>query len=99
MDALLSHGAPGLVDLCLANSAPVQEGLVERYRAEDAAPLAVDRERIAAMGLELVERPVASEGGNFARHDPDRLAAAVLEIYRQRAVRIFRGKERYIIEE
>ena len=26
-------------------------------------------------------------------------AAAVLEIYRQRAVRIFRGKERYIIEE
>ena len=52
-----------------------------------------------AMGLELVERPVASEGGNFARHDPDKLAAAVLEIYRQRAVRIFRGKERYIIEE
>ena len=99
VDALLSHGAPGLVDLCLANSAPVQEGLVERYRAEDAAPLAVDRERIAAMGLELVERPVASEGGNFARHDPDKLAAAVLEIYRQRAVRIFRGKERYIIEE
>ena len=99
LEALMNHGAPGLVDLCLANSAPVQEGLVERYRAEDAAPLAVDRERIAAMGLELVERPVASEGGNFARHDPDKLAAAVLEIYRQRAVRIFRGKERYIIEE
>ena len=77
----------------------VQAGLVERYRAEDAVPLAVDRERVAAMGLELVERPVASEGGNFARHDPDKLAAAVLEIYRQRAVRIFRGKERYIIEE
>ena len=99
VDALLSHGAPGLVDLCLANSAPVGEGLVERYRAEDAAPLVVDRERIAAMGLELVERPVASEGGDYARHDPDKLAAAVLELYRQRAVRIFRGKNRYIIEE
>lgn len=99
LEALMNHGAPGLVDLCLANSAPVQAGLVERYRAEDAVPLAVDRERVAAMGLELVERPVASEGGNFARHDPDKLAAAVLEIYRQRAVRIFRGKERYIIEE
>ena len=99
LEALMNHGAPGLVDLCLANSAPVQAGLVERYRAEDAVPLAVDRERVAAMGLELVERPVASEGGNFARHDPDKLAAAVLEIYRQRAVRIFQGKERYIIEE
>ena len=97
LEALMDHGAK--VDLCLANSAPVGEGLVERYRAEDAAPLVVDRERIAAMGLELVERPVASEGGDYARHDPDKLAAAVLELYRQRAVRIFRGKNRYIIEE
>ena len=39
VDALLSHGAPGLVDLCLANSAPVRPGLVEKYREEDAAPI------------------------------------------------------------
>ena len=75
------------------------QGLVERYREEDAAPLVVDRERIAAMGLELVERPLASEGGNYARHDPDKLAQALLEIYRRRAVRIFRGERRYILEE
>ena len=97
LEALMDHGAK--VDLCLANSAPVGEGLVERYRAEDAAPLVVDRERIAALGLELAERPLASEGGDFARHDPDQLASAVLELYRRRAVRIFRGKNRYIIEE
>ena len=88
-----------MVDLCLANSAPVHPGLVERYRKEDAAPLVMDRERIAAMGLELVERPLASEGGNYARHDPDKLAEAILDIYRQRAVRIFRGERRYILEE
>lgn len=99
VDALLSHGAPGLVDLCLANSAPVRPGLVETYREEDAAPILVDRERIRAMGLELEEYPVASEGGDYARHDPDRLAAAVLDVYRRRAVRIFRGEQRYIIEE
>ena len=51
------------------------------------------------MGLELVERPVAWEGGDFARHDPEKLARAVLEIYRGRAVRIFRGERRYILEE
>ena len=55
VDALLSHGAPGLVDLCLANSAPVRPGLVEKYREEDAAPILVDRERIRARGLELEE--------------------------------------------
>ena len=50
VDALLSHGAPGLVDLCLANSAPVRPGLVEKYREEDAAPILVDRERIRGHG-------------------------------------------------
>ena len=99
LEALMDHGAPGLVDLCLANSTPVSPGLVERYRQEDAVPLVVDRERIAHMGLELVERPVAATDGNFARHDPDLLAGAILEIYRQRAVRIFRGERRYILEE
>ena len=99
LEALLAHGGPGLVDLCLANSAPVRPGLLEKYRVEDAVPLAVDRERIASLGPELVERPVASENGNYARHDPDRLAQAVLEVYRGRAVRIFRGARRYILEE
>ena len=99
LEALLVHGEPGLLDLCLANSAPVHPGLVEKYRVEDAAPLTVDRERVAAMRLELEERPLASDKGDFARHDPDKLAAALLEIYRQRAVRIFRGERRYIFEE
>ena len=99
LEALLAHGEPGLVDLCLANSTPVRPGLVERYRAEDAAPLVVDRARIAALGLELEERPLASAGGDYARHDPDQLAEAILEIYRRRAMRIFHGARRYILEE
>ena len=98
LEALLSHGEPGLVDICLANSAPVQPDLLDRYRQEDAVPLPLDRERIEAMGLALVECPVADPSGSFARHDPDRLAEAILAIYRQRAVRIFRGKRRYILE-
>lgn len=99
LEALLAHGAPGLVDLCLANSAPVHPGLVKKYQEEDAAPLVVDREHIAALGLELEERPLTSTDGNYARHDPDKLAEALLEIYRSRAVRIFHGTRRYILEE
>jgi len=99
LEALLAHGAPGLVDLCLANSAPVHPGLVKKYQEEDAAPLVVDRERIAALGLELEERPLTSTDGNYARHAPDKLAEALLEIYRSRAVRIFHGTRRYILEE
>jgi len=98
LEALLVHGVPGMVDLCLVNNAPIHPGLVERYQEEDAAPIVVDRDRVKSLGVELVERPLASRDGNYARHDPDLLAAAVMELYRQRAVRIFHGKSRYIME-
>lgn len=85
LSALLRHSGPGLVDLCLANSAPVGEGLLERYRAEDAEPLVVDRTAVEALGAEVVELPLTSHRGDYARHDPDRLARAVLDLYAQRA--------------
>ncbi len=88
--ALLDHSGPGLVDLCLCNSAPVRPGLLERYREEDAIPITVDKEAIEALGVELVARPVSSETSNYARHSVTRLAQAVMEIYEERAhTRIF----------
>ena len=83
--ALLDHSGPGLINLCLCNSAPVRPRLVERYKAEDAVPIVVDRAAIEAMGVELVTRPLASETQDYARHSVARLAAAVVELYRERA--------------
>ena len=83
--ALLRHSGPGLVDICLCNSAPVRPGLVERYREEDAAPIVVDRAEIEALGVEVVTRPLASETLDYARHSYTRLANAVMELYRERA--------------
>ena len=83
--ALLKHSAPGLLDVCLANSAEVRPGLLERYRQEDAIPIIVDPEGIRAQGVEPVERPLASETLNYARHSAARLAAAVMEIYEEKA--------------
>ena len=83
--ALLRHSGPGLVDLCLCNSAPVRPGLVARYQKEDAAPIVVDRAAIEALGVEVVTRPLASETLDYARHSFARLAAAVMELYEERA--------------
>ena len=89
VSALLTHGGgPGLVDLCLANSAQVRPGLVERYREEDAAPIVIDRDRVEALGVELVERPLASETSDYARHSVARLSAAVMELLGERSIRI-----------
>lgn len=88
--ALLAHSGPGLIDLCLCNSAPVRPRLVERYKEEDAAPIVVDTPAIEALGVEVITRPLSSETSNYARHSIARLSAAIMEIYEDRAqTRVF----------
>ena len=83
--ALLEHGGPGLVNLCLCNSDPIGRELLERYSAEDAAPMEVDRRELELLGAELVCRPLMDLDCGYARHDGVKVAQAVLELYRQRA--------------
>lgn len=99
LEALLRHGADGVIDLCLANSAPIPPALAARYSAEDAELLRIDRGRITSLGVALAEYPLLSAESGFARHDPDLLARAVLTLYRERTVRIYRGERQYITEE
>ena len=99
LEALQRHGREGIIDLCLANNAPIPRGLAARYSEEDAELLRVDRERIAALGIALAEYPLLSAQGGYARHDPELLARAVMELYRERTVRIYRGTQQYITEE
>ena len=85
VSALLEHSGPGLIDLCVANSAPVDPTLIQRYKAEDADPIAVDKERIEALGVEVVERPMISSASRYARHSPERLGEVTMELYEERA--------------
>ena len=88
--ALLEHGGPGLVNLCLCNSAQLDSGMLERYSREDAVPMVIDREAVELLGVEVVSRPLTEEQSDYARHSGVKVAEAVLELYHQRAdTRIF----------
>lgn len=86
--ALFAHSAPGLVDLCLTNSSPIPGEVAARYAREGAAPLYGDREACAALGVEVVERPVATVESGFVRHHPDHLARELILLHAERSVRI-----------
>ncbi len=83
--ALLHHGGPGILDLCLANSAPVAREVSEAYRAEDAEQLDLRREEIEALGVSVRCCPLLA-AGRPARHDPAALARALMEIWNDFAV-------------
>ena len=83
--ALLEHSGPGLIDVCLCNNAPVSPALLERYQAEGAAPIVIDRKAVETMGVELVSRPLASDNPCYARHSSQQLADALMELHHERA--------------
>ncbi len=83
--ALLDHSCPDLIDLCLANCAPVPPSILSRYQEEGAEPILVDRAETEELGVEVVERHALSADTKYARHSPDRLAQIVMELYEERA--------------
>ena len=88
LKALFAHAQEGLVDLCLANSTELPTQVVERYRTEKAEPIQIDWEEIERLGVQLTCRPLADEnGGGRARHDPVKLARAIMDLIEAHCVR------------
>lgn len=79
VQALLDHVGPGLFEYVLLNSAPLPRRVAARYEAEGAAWIAPAVKELERMGFKPVTAPLLAED-DCARHAPDRLAAAVMDI-------------------
>ena len=83
IQALFSHSYPQLFRLCLTNSMPIPESIARRYAQEGAEPIYHDTEKCRALGVELIERPVASLENGLVRHNPGHLAHELMTIYEE----------------
>ncbi len=79
--AIADHVGPVVTDV-LVHSGEFPEEAVERYEAEGAAPVIVDREEIKTLGIRVRESDLISHGDSSrgVRHDPRRLAEEVREL-------------------
>ena len=78
--AIADHVGPVVTDT-LVHCGGLPPELVERYRAEGSAPVAVDREEISALGVRVRGADLISDEVNLGvRHDPARLAEEVCEV-------------------
>ncbi len=102
--ALFKHSAEGLFDLCLVNASPIPRDIAARYAEEGAEVLRYDVERCAALGVELVSRPIATVTDGYVRHHPGHLARELILLHAERSVRIagsrfgLRGGDTYQVE-
>ena len=86
--AIFHHSAPGLVDLCLCSSSPIPRGVAARYAEEGAEPLRGDSDACAALGVEVVSRPIATVEDGYVRHHSIHLARELILLHAERSVRI-----------
>src|SRR5690349_646377 len=77
VEALAKH-CDGILfpNILLNNGIPSAE-ILKKYSAENAALVEIDRDRLRSLNLKLVERDLLAQDG-VIRHDPDRLAEAVM---------------------
>ena len=94
ISALFQHSADRLFRLCLVNSSPIPQDVAARYAEEGAELLRYDTERCAALGVELVSRPIATVQDGYVRHHPDKLAQELILLHAERNVRIAGGRYR-----
>ena len=79
VQALAEHSDGILFPNVLLNDELPSAEMMKPYEAESAAPVEIDRDRLKGFGLNIMERQLLSQDGKI-RHDPDRLARAVLEM-------------------
>ncbi|MBI4236471.1 MAG: YvcK family protein [Chloroflexi bacterium] len=79
-------GKAGRIDYLLLNSEELPARQVKRYERDRAYPVEVDRDRCAALVSTLVECPLLAEG-QFVRHDPGKLAQALVDLAHAEAPR------------
>ena len=86
--AIFEHSSQGLFHLCLTNSSPIPKGVAARYAEEGAELLRCDKEACEVLGVEIVNRPVATVKNGYVRHHPGHLARELILLHAERSVRI-----------
>lgn len=86
--ALFRHACPGLFSLCLTNSAPLPQSVLQRYGKVGAEAVFCDREACDALGVEIISRPLATVENGRVRHNPGHLARELMALHAERTIRL-----------
>jgi uncharacterized cofD-like protein len=79
LEAIERWAEPGLVDAVLVNAAAPRLPLLDLYEREGALPVLVDERAIAEHGVQVWVEDLLG-AGELIRHDPDKLARAVVAL-------------------
>lgn len=80
LQAIERFAGRGLVDAVLVSSSEIPGHLLEHYAETGSEPVLIDRSEVEALGIQVFEADLLAPGDEFIRHDPPKLARAVMEL-------------------
>lgn len=100
LQAIIDHAGPGLVEHIVVNTGAIPEPILQRYRSQGAEPVLLDRRRLQALGVKIIEGDLVATDvetnrtpdAEYVRHDSRRLAALIMEALPEGRNRFFRSK-------
>ncbi|HWR60314.1 MAG TPA: gluconeogenesis factor YvcK family protein [Clostridia bacterium] len=78
--AINDHGNRLLIDYAIANTGEIPEGLLDKYKSEDASPVTIDYDIIADMGIRVLTGDFVSIKDGYLRHNFDELAGQIFRL-------------------
>jgi len=82
--ALIDHSHQKIIDYCIVNKSKIPEELLAKYRAENSYPIALDSQRIKALGYKVIEGNFVSTV-DYVRHDPEKLGRVIINLVAEEA--------------
>jgi uncharacterized cofD-like protein len=91
---LFRHSSKNMFDMCLVNDLVLPQSVVKRYDEEGAAQLIADIGEIGKLGIEVFSAPLVEHHNDLVRHDPDKLAREIMDIFYKKApIRLYNGRK------
>lgn len=72
--AIIDHVGEGCIDKIIVHNKKITESVREKYAEENAEPVEYDLDRLASLGLEIIEADIIDEQQKYLRHDYKKVA-------------------------
>ena len=78
--AIVDHVGEGVVDYCIYDTGEIVPEVIRKYNMEGSDLVEQDTSKAKAMGMHLLKRDLATVDGEKIRHNPDAIAASIVEL-------------------
>lgn len=78
--AIVDHVGEGVVDYCIYDTGEIVPEIIRKYNEEGADLVEQDTSKAKELGVHLMKRDLATVDGEFIRHNPDAIAASIIEL-------------------